>query len=542
MYKFIVVDDEPLIRKWIYENINWNENGFVFSGDCEDGNEAIELIEEIHPDVILTDICMPFLDGLELSNYVMQRFPDTKIILLTGYDNFDYAQKAVKFNVYDYILKPITIEDLKKILSRVKNDIENERNSTKTIVELKQKLSESFPLLRERFLNKILNGKIKEEEIKNRLSYLGIIFKYEYLAIIGISIDYAIEIIKNHGEGKYELFLIAITNLCTEILKKYNLNGEIFFDNNDNIVIILNSINEENLSRQKIEVAEKIRQQIEQTMDCTVTIGIGTVIKSITRLAESYNIAILSLGYRFLLGINQIIHYKHLVPGKKVQSILKKDWPHEVYYSLKICNKDETNLLIKNIFKNIKSEYVPMDKCIVFLQKILASIFSIIDELDFNESEIFENIKNPFSYLSSFKTLDNLEKWLVHVCEKINILMEKRQDSMNRKKVEDAKKYMLDNYNQEDINLNSICSYLAVSTSKFSQILKKYSGQTFIEYLTRIRIDKSMELLKSTDNKIYEIAFKAGFNDPHYFSFIFKRINGITPNQYREKIKKNNYE
>jgi two-component system response regulator YesN len=542
MYKIIVVDDEPLIRKWIYENINWNENGFVFSGDCEDGNEAIELIEEIHPDVILTDICMPFLDGLELSNYVMQRFPDTKIILLTGYDNFDYAQKAVKLNVYDYILKPITIEDLKKILSRVKNDLEKERNSTKTIVELKQKLSESLPLLRERFLNKILNGKIKEEEIKNRLSYLGIIFKYEYLAIIGISIDYSIEIIKNHGEEKYELFLIAITNLCTEILKKYNLNGEIFFDNNDNIVIILNSINEENLSRQKIEVAEKIRQQIEQTMDCTVTIGIGTVIKSITRLAESYNIAILSLGYRFLLGINQIILYKHLVSGKKVQSILKKDWAHEVYYSLKICNKDETNLLIKNIFKNIKSEYVPMGKCIVFLQKILASIFSIIDELDFNESELFENIKNPFSYLSSFKTLDNLEKWLVHVCEKINILMEKRQDSINRKKVEDAKKYMLDNYNQEDINLNSICSYLAVSTSKFSQILKKYSGQTFIEYLTRIRIDKSMELLKSTDNKIYEIAFKAGFNDPHYFSFIFRRINGITPNQYREKIKKNNYE
>ncbi len=111
----------------------------------------------------------------------------------------------------------------------------------------------------------------------------------------------------------------------------------------------------------------------------------------------------------------------------------------------------------------------------------MLSIYSIIDEIDLDESDIFDNIENPFSHLSSLETLDALEKWFVYICEKINILMEYRQDSINRKKIENAKMYMLDNYNKEDINLNSICNYLAISTSKFRQILKKYTGQTFIE-------------------------------------------------------------
>lgn len=539
MYKLIVVDDEPLIRKWIYENINWNENGFEFAGDCEDGNEAIELIEEKQPDVILTDICMPFLDGLELSGYVMHRFPNTKVILLTGYDNFDYAQKAVKLNVYDYILKPITIDDLKKILSRVKIDIENDRNNTKKIEELKQKLTESLPLLRERLFNKCLYEKIDEEELKNRLSYLGVVFKYQYLSVLVISIDCAAEIFCSHEEEKYELLLIAVSSASMEIISRHNLNAEVFNDNNDNTVIVLNSEKEKLLKQKKIEIAENIRQCIEQTLSCTVTIGIGTVVNGITQLAESYNNAKLSLDYRFLLGTNQIIHYMDIIPRTSISSTLKNKWAGKLYYSLKISNKDESSLLIKKIFLDLKSGYIPMNICIVFLQKIIASICSIIDELDLNESEIFEDIENPFSHLSTFETLDALEQWLKHICEKINFLMEKRQDSISRKKIEEAKRYMLDNYNSEEINLNSICNYLAISTSKFSQILKKFTGQTFIEYLTRVRIEKAMEMLKSTDNKIYEIAFEVGFNDPHYFSFIFKKVNGISPVQFRERIKRN---
>ncbi len=124
--------------------------------------------------------------------------------------------------------------------------------------------------------------------------------------------------------------------------------------------------------QQKIEIAENIRQQIEQKLDCTVTIGIGNIIKSITQLAESYRNAMLSLDYRFLLGLNQIIYYKDIISKTSIQSILKNEWANKVYYSLKISNKEETNLLIKNIFNNLKSEYIPMQKCIVFLQKIIA--------------------------------------------------------------------------------------------------------------------------------------------------------------------------
>lgn len=542
MYKLILVDDEKIVREWIRDNINWQENGFLFSGDCEDGTQALELIELIQPDVVLTDICMPFLDGLELASYVRQCFPRVKVILLTGYDNFEYAQEAVKLNVYDYILKPVTIKDLKKILHRVKRELDLERAATRKFEELKEKLAESLPLLRERFLNKMVRRKVKHNEIVNRLSYLGIQFSYSYFSILVISIDHASEIIQKTEEEKFELLIIAISNICSNLLRQAGIKGEILNDNDENIVIIFNSQNKKVLEKQKIEIAENIRQLVEQRLNNTVTIGIGTVVKSLSQLPVSYSKAVASLDYRFQLGTNQIIHYKDVMPEKTTMSITNKDWLQEIYLSLKFNNKVETNRLIKEMIKTMKAELIPMPKSIVFFQKIIASIYNILDELSIKESIVFVNIDNPFLYLASLKTLEKIEEWLIEICNIINHLMSIRRDSINRKKIEDAKSYILRNYNSDNMNLNSICNYLAVSTSKFGQILKKYTNQTFIEYLTRIRIQKAMGLLKTTDLKIYEVASETGFNDPHYFSFIFRKINSMSPNQYRKKFEEPVYE
>lgn len=319
--------------------------------------------------MILTDICMPFLDGLELSDYVMRRFPNTKIILLTGYDTFEYAQKAVKLNVYDFILKPVTIDDLKIILSRVKADLENETRNKNEIRELKHKLNQSLPLLRERFLNKMVGGKINHQDMNNSLTYLGIGFKHPYYAVLVISVDSPLDLIKYNGEEKYHLILIAIAGKCMETLKEYELIGEIFNDNDDNSVVILNSQTEQRLKSHKTDIAEHIRQRIEQELNCTVTIGIGNNVKDISGLAVSYKNAVLVLDYRFRLGINQIIQYKDIIPKAAVQSVLNNNWANEIYYSLKTGNPVDTNSILERIFKSLKSEYIPMQQCVLFFSE-----------------------------------------------------------------------------------------------------------------------------------------------------------------------------
>ncbi|HUX22634.1 MAG TPA: response regulator, partial [Spirochaetia bacterium] len=174
MYKFLIIDDEPVVREGISENIDWASHGYTLVGACRDGREGIAAIEELCPDVVLTDICMPFADGLELAAFIADRYPETKTILLTGYDEFEYAQEAVKLKVSDFLLKPITAEELRAILDRVRLELDEERRRKEDLYTLRRQLQESLPLLRERFFNRLIRGEVLEPEVSAKLALLGI--------------------------------------------------------------------------------------------------------------------------------------------------------------------------------------------------------------------------------------------------------------------------------------------------------------------------------------------------------------------------------
>ncbi len=536
MYKFLLVDDDTIIREGIRDNISWEKLGFNLIGECEDGNQAIEAIDKYKPDVILTDICMPFLDGLELAKYVSERFPSTKIILITGYDKFDYAQKAVRLNVYDFILKPITPNELIKIIKRVKLEIDKEISSNRKLKYLKNKLNESLPILRERFLNKIIYGKLKGDEIKNRLKYLSLNFQYSFYSTIVIDIDNSNELKLKIGDEKYELLSLNILNYCTQLLKTSNLDGQVFSNSDEYIIIIINEKSLDTLNNKKLLVAENIRQTVEEISETTVTISIGTNCTNIQEISFSFQNAITALDYRFLLGTNQILSYDDLIKTQTIEMISKKEWDKEIALSLKTNRHDETKMLIKELIKNLKTNMVPIEKSYTYIQKIIVLIYNIINELSINETNVFGEIENPFLHISKFKTLNKLEVWLIDVINNIQKLIKEKKDDFSKNKILLAENFIKENYNNEKMTLSSICFYLCMSKSRFSPLFKKHTNMTFIEYLTRIRIEKSMELLKTTSLMTYEIAYKIGFSDPHYFSIIFKKINNLTPSEFRNNL------
>jgi two-component system response regulator YesN len=172
MYKILIADDEANVREGIRDNLNWSELGFEVVGDFENGREVIQAAAQLQPDVVLTDINMPFVDGLEVSRYLFEHFPRTKVIILTGYDEFEYAQQALKLKVHDYILKPNTANELRQILTRLKAELDEEATQTENLSNLKQRLKESLPLVRERFLNQLTAGSVREGELEDKLSYL----------------------------------------------------------------------------------------------------------------------------------------------------------------------------------------------------------------------------------------------------------------------------------------------------------------------------------------------------------------------------------
>jgi len=533
MYKILIVDDEPVVRNGIKNTIDWNGAGFEFVGDCEDGREAMKMVDALQPDVVLTDIYMPFVDGLELARYISEKYPHIKVIILTGYDDFEYAQQAVKLKVYDFLLKPITANELRKILEKVKNDLDTEVKKAEELKKLKLQLRESMPLLRERFLERLVLGQLRTGELEEKLNLFGINFEGSEFITLAVDIDEYGKLGKMQQEAEDELLLFAVFNISEEIVTRER-SGIVFQNRNNNIVIILSGRNSLSVKETAIRLADEIRQAVENFLGFTVTIGIGVVCSSLMDLNHSYKGSLSALDYRFVLGKNKVINITDMEHNDTEFSLHKMQWEKKITSLLKVGTSKEIDEAVETVIKNLKDSLMPVRRCYIYIQQIITSIINTIDELGIDENEVFEG-KNPFMEVYRFKTLDEMDLWLKKICMKsAKAIVDKRSD-YSKVQVERAIEFIKQNYNDAGISLNSVCKHLFISVSYFSLIFKNNTGKTFIEYLTSIRIEKAMELLKTTNLRSYEISKRVGYDDPHYFSSIFKKETGMSPTEYREK-------
>ncbi|MGI6777620.1 MAG: response regulator [Acetivibrionales bacterium] len=533
MYRVLVVDDEPVIREGIKDNIEWEELGFEFAGECENGNEAIEAVGELQPDVVLTDICMPFVDGLELTKYIMENYSHTKVIILTGYDEFEYAQQAVKLKASDFVLKPITASELKKILIKVKNELDDERRKLEDFNRLKMQLRESFPLLKERFLNRLVSGHLRDGELEDRLAYFGIDFSGSHYTVIAVDIDDYGELYKYHPGTEDELLVFAVYNICQEFFEREN-NGVVFQNRYGKTIVILSAPGEEHLNSIALKYSEEVRQAVEKYLKFTVTIGIGVSSTSLRLVAKSYKSALAALDYRFLIGKNHVINITDMEKDTVNYSLSSREWENKLLSAVKTCSIEETVRIIDSIIEELKHAYASVDKCYVRIQQVIIYIFNALSELGIDEKEIFDKNFSPFIDVYNYRTLDEIKDWLNELCGMVVDFIVYKRNDYSKLQVLKAEEYIKENYNNPDISLNAVCKHLFISTSYFSLLFKNKIGRTFVEYLTGIRVDKAKELLTVTNLRTYEIASKVGYSDPHYFSLIFKKNTGMTPTEYRE--------
>jgi len=533
MYKILIVDDEPVVRNGIKNKINWNEAGFEFVGDCEDGREAMKAVDALQPDVVLTDIYMPFVDGLELAKYISEKYPHIKVVILTGYDDFEYAQQAVKLKVYDFLLKPITANELSKILEKLKNDLDIEAKKAEELKKLKLQLRESMPLLRERFLERLVSGQLRAGELEEKLNLFGISFHGPEFICLAVDIDDYGKLDHAQQEAEDELLLFAVLNICEEIVSREN-SGIVFQNRNNNIIIILSGKTPLSVMETAIRLADEIRQSVEKFLDFTVTIGIGAECSSLLDINRSYKGSLSALDYRFVLGKNKVINITDLEYNNTEFSLHKMQWEKKIASLLKVGTSNEIDEAVETVIKNLKASLMPVRRCYIYIQQIITSIINTIDELGIDENEVFGDI-NPFVEVYRFKTLDEMNLWLKKICQKAaTVILNKRSD-YSKVQVERAIEYIMQNYNDPEISLNSVCKHLFISVSYFSLIFKNNTGKTFVEFLTSVRMEKAMELLRTTNLRSYEIAKKVGYDDPHYFSSIFKKETGMSPTEYREK-------
>lgn len=521
MYKLMIVEDEAVVRQGIIKKIPFADLGFTLTAACENGALALEAVKKDPPDVVITDISMPVMDGLELAKELQNGYPFIKTVLLTGYNEFEFARKAVALKVYEYVLKPVSSKMLTGLLTKLAGELDAEKKSLKNVIEMQRNLYLSQAIVTEHYLNQLITGPQTEEEIKSRLSHLSIdLFGPGPYTAMVVVIDELLEV-KEKYQMTDELLSYGVCNICREIVGG---RGVVFRNDLFKTVAVIKD------KRMVSLVADSIVQIIPDNLNFTVSVFVGKSFPGLCGVHPSYQSAQYALGHRHLFGPGKVNYAEFIEKSQNYALFYEKD--HEAKICEAILSGDEAACAAaaREMVSDMHAFYLSFEQVNFYLHSLLAAIYKRMEQL--SGSEIFSFLDAP--RFNDFDSFDGIACFLNEMCKDIIRRLTEQKGGYNKMQIERAIDYMNAHLDDASLTLPVICAYLALSTSYFSSLFKAETGKTFVEYLTGIRMEKAKQLLGTTDLKTYEIAERCGFSDPHYFSSSFKKYTSQTPKEYRE--------
>jgi two-component system response regulator YesN len=534
LYKILLVDDEEEIRKGIIKKIKWEELGFCVVGEAENGMEALDIIDKTLPDIVFTDIKMPFMDGIKLAENIKYRFPTIKVIILSGFDDFEYAQEAIKLGVMRYILKPINSIEMNEILKELKELLDEEILSISNIEKLKVNYQKSLPFLKERFLNHWIAEYVTDEMIAENISSFDLDLLSQNLVVAVIRPDELIKETADSNLAKNKALLkIAIFNICEEIIELKKL-GIAFMKINEVVLIIPIEDGESPKTNEMIFLGlDQIRATVQKYLNTTVTIGVGTGCTAKSMLYKSYSDAVAALDYTVIVGNNKIIYIEDIEPAHSFEVSFTESDERTLLAAIKVGNADQIEESISTLVSKIEGVTLALKDYQLYIVDIISSILKLKRTMALDLSTLFSKEDNFLAIINHFKTKEEIKEWLYTICIALSKEISLKRNTNKNELIERAKEYIEQNYFDEELSAEKLCNYLHISTNYFSALFKKETKFTFTSYLTLIRIDKAKELLRTTELKTFDIGNKVGYSEGHYFSYVFKKITGISPTEYR---------
>lgn len=551
MYTVLVAEDESDVREAIVTGTDWASLGFQVADSAENGQEAWELFAKGAPDLLLTDIRMPFMDGLQLAELVKRHYPGTRVIILSGYDEFEYAQRALKLSVDEYVLKPFSSEELALVLAKVRGVLDTEAEEKRDVAQLREHYRRSLPVLRENFLAALMMRPLKRRELEEKSALYDLRLAGESFQVAVVSLDAGgtgetgqaaaggprKEAARPTISEDQELLLFASLNIAEEIAAARNL-GRVFLHQGQVVLLTVSGDTDpQAVTAATMAAAEDIRQSVERYLKLTVTIGIGVVIHEPAGLSYSYKDAVLALDYRVILGGNRVISIAD-VEQRHVEKMRFDELKEQsLVRCLKTGTADELKDIVEGLFQGLAEAPVSVKEYQLYLMEIVTAVLRAAKDADADLDDLFGDNMATLAELYRFRTLAEAKAWLVGICTRMMGSIAVVRQSALRNLVEEAVAYTRANYGDSELSINKVCGQLHISAGYFSSIFKKETKMTFVAYLLHIRMEAAKELLRTTDLRAFEIAERVGYAEPNYFSFSFKKHVGMSPKEYRSSIK-----
>jgi two-component system response regulator YesN len=531
MYSILVADDEPRHRKGIADMVRKLRADYTIF-EAKDGEEALQLIMINEIDMVITDIKMPNLDGLQLIESLGTKIKMIKVVILSVYSIFEYAKKAISIGAFEYMLKPVVEQDMKEMLQKLEESIEKDRKLVEEKNSLEKKLNHTLPIYTEHLLNKWIRGELTTVELKEiekilscesadkvmiseigGKNYMESDYSNEELDEIKLNFKYWMgEALKPLGHS-ISFFQEGKKNQMVSIFNSSPTSNICFSENIENVTIFMNNM------------------RIEYQLD--VTIGISQRCQDIMKeIGVAYEQAQIALNYKFYLGTGGIISYDKIASNLHKPALnwyKEEDRLHEAIVQM---NRNQTVDILEELLNDMKEDWLPIP---LRLQESM--IYLILNQIKRKESLLMEEqsqklIDSTKSLSSNCEHVDDLKNKGNDICLQMIIMLESRKNNKNSMIIQKSKEYIEEHY-MEDISLETISSLVYFSPTYFSSFFKTYTGVSFSDYMLHVRMHKAKELLVTTNEKVYDVAFQAGYKDAGYFTKTFKREFGNSPEEYR---------
>ena len=538
--KVFLVEDEMVIRRGIKNSIDWEKEGYIFCGEASDGELAYPMIIKEKPDILITDIRMPFMDGLELCKLVKKELPNIKILILSGYDEFDYAKEAIRLGVTEYLLKPISSGKLLEALNGVSESIRREKEDKDLVRKYMEEMRENTEHEKQKFFEQMIAGNLSMADALETGK------KYEM----------------NLSAGMYNLLLFRFT-LGEENRKSGELLGEAeyaieklterleyvfeFQHGVEGWAFLLMADNEEQMSERVKELSKDLEEIMKNYSTIAYFGGIGQPVARLRELEESFREAERALAARFTMELNRIISVEDIRMAQNVDTLddIEITSFGEIEKTRTMLEKflnngaeDEIDEFVdvyinelpeENLKSVLMRQYIIMDAYIVMM--------SFCEKIEGIEGEMQAQSEELKNSMKTSQTLEEIKNYIRMLLKKIIGVRDTISGRRYSDIIEIAKDQIRKTYMSDEISLNTIAAEVGMSPSYFSSIFSKEMGKTFVEYLTEIRMDRAKELLMCSSMKTSEIGYEVGYKDPHYFSYIFKKTQNCTPKEFRARGK-----
>lgn len=528
LYSVLLVDDEEEVFQVIMKKLDWESMGFRIAGYARNGVEALEMAEELQVDVVMTDIKMPYMDGLTFCRKLKELYQKTKVIIFSGFDEFDYAREAIKVEAEEYILKPINANELREVFERLKVNLDRELDEKRNIDKLREYYMESLPVLQENFFISLMDGRISEDQIEKYAANYQIRLKGPYYVATILHISSA-----PAGEASSIdplLQTLSVRKLVEEQLEQV-WDSRVLIYLGD--ILAVTQLPEEESCAAFTDTMDKICRMAKRICNARVTAGIGHVCQLPGELQQSYQGAQSAVSYRVLYGNTRAINIAEIDPQENVDMPWEEPYIQRILKEIKMGEEQKLKEGIEELTARIEGSKMSLQKYRLLLMELVTELFRFCANNQINPDEIFGGEVDAYQQALQLESAGALGEWLKKSCIGMQkqVLYE-RQDT-TKSFVTKAIEYVEEHYGDQELSIEVICSYLSVSAAYFSTVFKKETGKTFINFLTDYRMNRAVELLMEKGEKTYIIAEKVGYSDPNYFSYAFKKRFGMSPSKYK---------